>query len=105
VERETRLKIAVQEHEADIETVGGLATALAGRVPEIGEVVEHPAGHRFEILDADERRVVRLRIKAAGAAKAAQSAADKQPAPMLADGVETVQSAANTAVGAAGETS
>jgi len=74
-------------------------------VPEIGEVVEHPAGHRFEILDADERRVVRLRIKAAGAAKAAQATADKQAAPMLADGVEPVQNAVSAAVEAAGETS
>jgi CBS domain containing-hemolysin-like protein len=104
VERETRLRIGVQEHEADIETVGGLATALAGRVPEAGQFVEHPAGHRFEILEADERRVVRLRIKAAAAGKATPST-DRSAAPMLADGVGPAQTAASPAVGAAGETS
>lgn len=104
VERETRLKIAVEEHEADIETVGGLATALAGRVPEVGEFVEHPAGHRFEILDADERRVVRLKIKAAGAGKATPPVTEKPAAPMLADGVDPMQNAASAPVGATGET-
>ena len=35
---------------------------LAGRVPVRGEVIEHPAGAEFEIIDADARRVKRMRV-------------------------------------------
>lgn len=48
--------------EEEIETLGGLVFMLAGRVPVRGEVVEHPCGAEFEILDADPRRVKRLRV-------------------------------------------
>ena len=47
----------------EIDTVAGLVTALAGRVPQRGEVIAHPAGLEFEIIDADPRRVKRLRIR------------------------------------------
>jgi CBS domain containing-hemolysin-like protein len=53
------------ELEEDIETAAGLVTALAGRVPQRGEVISHPAGLEFEITDADPRRVKRLRIRPA----------------------------------------
>ncbi len=46
--------------EDDVQTLGGLASALAGQVPPIGQIVEHPSGWRLEIADADERRVKRL---------------------------------------------
>ena len=49
--------------EEGIESLGGLVTALAGRVPARGEVVRHPAGIEFEVLDADPRRVKRLRLR------------------------------------------
>ena len=49
--------------EDDIDTAAGLVTALAGRVPQRGEVIVHPAGMDFEITDADPRRVKRLRIR------------------------------------------
>ncbi|MCC7428391.1 MAG: HlyC/CorC family transporter [Alphaproteobacteria bacterium] len=51
-----------EERDADIETVAGLVTALAGRVPTKGEVITHPSGAEFRILDADPRRVRRLRL-------------------------------------------
>jgi CBS domain containing-hemolysin-like protein len=50
------------ETESDVDTLGGLAAVLAGRVPEIGECVDHPSGWRFEVTDADERRINRLRL-------------------------------------------
>lgn len=50
------------EADSDIDTIGGLAAVLAGRVPEVGECVDHPSGWRFEITEADERRVHRLRL-------------------------------------------
>jgi CBS domain containing-hemolysin-like protein len=74
VERETRLSLSVEEHEADVGTLGGLATALAGRVPAVGEVIEHPLGHRLEVIEADPRRIVRLKLRAAGAPKPARVA-------------------------------
>jgi magnesium and cobalt transporter len=49
--------------EEGIESLGGLVTALAGRVPNRGEVVKHPSGIEFEVLDADPRRVKRLRLR------------------------------------------
>jgi CBS domain containing-hemolysin-like protein len=50
--------------EEDVDTLGGLATVLAGRVPRQGEIVEHPSGWRLEVTDRDARRVTRLRLHA-----------------------------------------
>ncbi|NQV59735.1 MAG: HlyC/CorC family transporter [Alphaproteobacteria bacterium] len=51
------------EADEDIETLGGLVFAMLGRVPQIGEVITHPGGVEFEIVDADLRRVKRLMIR------------------------------------------
>jgi magnesium and cobalt transporter len=51
------------ERHADIDTVGGLVFTLAGRVPAKGEVISHPGGIEFRILDADPRRIRRLRVR------------------------------------------
>lgn len=48
------------EIEEDVETLGGLASVLAGHVPQIGEIVEHESGWRLEVIDADSKRVSRL---------------------------------------------
>ena len=50
------------EREEDIDTLGGLVSFLAGRVPGRGEVIRHGSGIEFEVLDADARRVKRLRV-------------------------------------------
>jgi CBS domain containing-hemolysin-like protein len=50
------------EVEEDIDTLGGLATILAGHVPQAGETVLHPSGWRLEVTEADPRRVTRLRL-------------------------------------------
>jgi CBS domain containing-hemolysin-like protein len=69
----TGLDLMVDDLEDDeIDTLGGLVAALAGRVPARGEVLRHPAGHELTVLDADPRRIKRLRLKVA----VAQSAAD-----------------------------
>ena len=52
-----------EERAADIDTVGGLIFTLAGRVPPRGEVVTHPSGMEFRVLDADPRRIRRLRAR------------------------------------------
>jgi magnesium and cobalt transporter len=62
---ETGLALALDDEEeaADIDTLGGLVIYLLGRVPQRGEIVTHPAGYEFEVLEADPRRVKRLRIR------------------------------------------
>ena len=56
---------ATPEEDEEIDTAAGLVTALAGRVPQRGEVIAHPSGFEFEVTDADPRRVKRLRIRPA----------------------------------------
>jgi CBS domain containing-hemolysin-like protein len=52
-----------EEREQDIDTLGGLVFSLTGRVPSRGELVTHPSGIAFEVLDADPRRIRRLRVR------------------------------------------
>ena len=49
----------------EIDSLGGLVFMLAGRVPARGEVIQHPAGLDFEVIDADPRRIKRLRVRMA----------------------------------------
>jgi len=62
---------------------------MAGRVPERGEVIKHPEGIEFEVIDADARRVKRLRIRdmrrKVKAAKAAPQLTGKTDAPAKTD--------------------
>lgn len=52
-----------EEESAELDTLGGVVFKLAGRVPSRGELVSHPSGMEFEIVDADPRRIRRLRIR------------------------------------------
>jgi len=54
--------------EEEIDTLGGLVFMLSGRVPARGEVVVHPDGTEFEVIDADPRRIKRLRVRVGKAA-------------------------------------
>ena len=56
----------------EIDTFGGLVFILAGRVPVRGEIVPHPHGMEFEIVEADPRRVKKLRLRLPDAIKAAE---------------------------------
>jgi magnesium and cobalt transporter len=47
----------------EIDTLGGLVFMLAGHVPARGEVVPHPEGPEFEVIDADPRRIKRMRVR------------------------------------------
>ena len=55
--------VLTEDERAEIDTLGGLVTALAGRVPRRGELVRHPDGLEFEVLESDARRVRRLRVR------------------------------------------
>src|SRR5690606_25447817 len=53
---------AASEAIEDIDTLGGLLVTMAGRVPVRGEIIGGPGEFEIEVLDADPRRVKRLRI-------------------------------------------
>lgn len=69
------VSLAIEDSEVD--TIGGVAVALAGRVPQRGEVLSHPTGFDFEIVEADARKVRKIRIRKT-----------PKPAPAPADGGE-----------------
>jgi CBS domain containing-hemolysin-like protein len=58
----TGIDLSQAEVAEDVDTLGGLIVTLAGRVPVRGELVRGPENLEFEVLDADPRRVKRLRI-------------------------------------------
>jgi magnesium and cobalt transporter len=65
LEKALDTRLLLPDAEEDVDTAGGLIFMLAGHVPLRGERIEHPAGHVFEVLDADQRRVRRLRVRRA----------------------------------------
>jgi CBS domain containing-hemolysin-like protein len=78
LEAKLGVTLALPDHEDEFDTAAGLAVALAGRLPQRGEILRHPAGFDVEIVDADPRRVKRVRLKAASQG-AAQTLAEKAP--------------------------
>jgi len=54
--------LVAPEHEDEVDTLGGLVFTLLGRVPLRGELVPHPSGIEFEVLEADARRITKLKI-------------------------------------------
>jgi CBS domain containing-hemolysin-like protein len=62
LEKHLKLELVTGELEEEIDTLGGLVFAIAGRIPARGELVRHSSGIEFEVLDADPRRIKKLRI-------------------------------------------
>jgi len=52
-----------EDNQDEIDTVGGLVISLAGRVPGRGEIVRHPSGLEFEIIESDPRHVSMVKIR------------------------------------------
>ena len=63
-----------EERAADIDTMGGLVFTLAGRVPAKGELVSHSSGLEFRVMEADARRIRRLRVRRPGSQATKQAA-------------------------------
>ncbi len=63
IEKLVGFKLADDEQAEEIDTLAGLVFSLVGRVPQRGEIVKHKVGIEFEVLDADPRRLRRLRIR------------------------------------------
>ena len=78
LEQHLGVSLAIDEDD-DVDTLGGLVFSLAGSVPVRGEIVRHPAGFEFEVLDADPRRIKRLRINAVGLGADVDGAAGHPP--------------------------
>jgi magnesium and cobalt transporter len=63
LEERQGVRLRPNAEQEEVDTLGGLVSSLAGRVPKRGEVIAHPSGIEFEVLDADPRRVKRLRVR------------------------------------------
>ena len=46
----------------EVDTLGGLVFLIAGRIPQRGECVTHPSGWKLEAVDADPRKILRVRL-------------------------------------------
>ena len=55
--------VLTEEERDDVDTLGGLVFFIAGRVPSRGELIGHPSGLEFEVVDADPRRIKWLRVR------------------------------------------
>lgn len=64
------LTLRTDSDDAEIDTLGGLVFVRTGRVPARGEVVAHESGAEFEVIDADPRRIKRIRVRLPGAGSA-----------------------------------
>jgi hemolysin (HlyC) family protein len=62
-ERETGLPLSLEDFEDEVDTIGGLVAALAGRVLAAGDSIQHPRGPLIEVIAADPRRVIRVRVR------------------------------------------
>lgn len=63
IEKVVGFSLAGEEEAEEIDTLAGLVFSLVGRVPQRGEIITHPSGVEFEVLDADPRRLKRLRVR------------------------------------------
>ncbi|WP_410217549.1 CBS domain-containing protein [Paracoccus sp. (in: a-proteobacteria)] len=68
VEAETGLQLIDPSNTEEVDTLGGLIFMLTGRVPLRGEVIGHESGAEFEVVDADPRRLKRIRLRLPSAA-------------------------------------
>lgn len=73
-EAEAGVDLLADDLDEEVDTLGGLVFMLSNRVPERGEVIRHPDGHEFEVIEADPRRIKRLRIRLVDAQQAAGEA-------------------------------
>ena len=78
-EPEIGLRLTEPDEEEEIDTLGGVAYVLTGRIPARGEVIAHPSGAQLEIVDADPRRIKRIRVRLAGAERAVERGVEKPP--------------------------
>lgn len=64
-EAEIGVRLSDDEMDEEIDTLGGLVFMLSGKIPARGEMIKHATGTQFEVVDADPRRIKRLRVRLA----------------------------------------
>ena len=69
IESHMKLPLSMDSDTDDVDTIGGLVTLLAGHVPSPGELIRHPTGCEFEVVDADPRRIKTILIHPTGRKK------------------------------------
>ena len=74
------VKLLKPDEEGEIDTLGGLVVSRVGRVPARGEMVAHDSGYEFEVLEADPRRIKRLKVHRPQAQGAAPRQSETQAA-------------------------
>jgi hemolysin (HlyC) family protein len=82
LEEQLGVELVSGDLEEEIDTLGGVVFSITGRIPSRGELVHHPSGIEFEVLDADPRRIKKVRIhipKKLSAAKADTEAGQRTP--------------------------
>lgn len=63
-EVEAKMGVSLTADDDDeVDTLGGLIFTMLGRVPARGEIVQHPSGLEFEVLEADRRRVKTFKVR------------------------------------------
>jgi CBS domain containing-hemolysin-like protein len=63
LEQHEGIQLRPDDDQEEVDTLGGLVSTLAGRVPKRGDVIAHPSGIEFEVLEADPRHIKRLRVR------------------------------------------
>src|ERR1700732_2421214 len=63
MEENQGIRLRPDGDQEEVDTLGGLVSSLAGRVPKRGEIIAHPLGIEFDVVDADPRRIKRLRVR------------------------------------------
>ena len=62
LEKVLGVDLASDTDDDEIDTLGGLVFMMTGRVPVRGEVISHPSGYDFEVIEADPRKIKKLRV-------------------------------------------
>ena len=70
-------KLRNEDEEDEVDTLGGLVFTILNRVPARGEIVRHVSGIEFEVLDADARKIKKLKIHMPAVAESAEAALDR----------------------------
>jgi CBS domain containing-hemolysin-like protein len=75
LEQRQGIRLRPADDQEEVDTLGGLVSTLAGRVPKRGEIIAHPLGIEFEVLEADPRHIKRLRVRSLPTANGATAGA------------------------------
>ena len=70
IEESFGINLSADSGRSNVSTVAGLLNEIAGHVPRTGEIIES-GGLRFEVLEANQRKVLRVRVRSAAAGAAA----------------------------------